>query len=293
MENIQSPAQNIVSVEKLFGVSFTTHRDRFVLETRNVDSCLIICCYNGEVEVKINDFPFLLGERKMIIVPEKTPYGIKIKPENGGATTLMISLKSNSNIPELFSKIFPLEEGDLTILNQIVSITYGFTTPTDNFSHLLDFAQKPTLSSSMNHLLEGKLKSFLTKFANLSKDESLGLITHDRHLSKQKIIENIDEYLRSNVNNSITLDDLSTHFNISISYISSIYKASCGKSILQSFNDMKIEAAKKYICQPEYNLTQVADLLGFSSIHYFSRFFKKKVGMSPTQYQESVKQNNE
>ena len=51
---------------------------------------------------------------------------------------------------------------------------------------------------------------------------------------------------------------------------------------------MKIEKAKEYIRENEMNFTQISDELGFSSIHYFSRLFKKKTGMTLTEYRSSV-----
>ena len=38
-----------------------------------------------------------------------------------------------------------------------------------------------------------------------------------------------------------------------------------------------------------YNFTQIADRLGFSSIHYFSRQFKRITGMTPSEYASSIK----
>ena len=51
---------------------------------------------------------------------------------------------------------------------------------------------------------------------------------------------------------------------------------------------MKIELAKNYIEQRDYNITQISDKLGFSSVHYFSRIFKKIVGVSPIQYEHEI-----
>lgn len=52
---------------------------------------------------------------------------------------------------------------------------------------------------------------------------------------------------------------------------------------------MKIDYAKKYIRENDYNMSQIADILGYESIHYFSRQFKKVTGMSPTEYSKSIK----
>ena len=52
---------------------------------------------------------------------------------------------------------------------------------------------------------------------------------------------------------------------------------------------MKIEEAKKLMREGKYNFTQISDILGYTSIHYFSRQFKNVTDMTPSQYVLSVK----
>ena len=58
---------------------------------------------------------------------------------------------------------------------------------------------------------------------------------------------------------------------------------------MQYCQRLKIDAAKRLIRQKRMNFTEIAESLGYSSIHYFSRHFKKQTGMTPTQYADSVK----
>ncbi len=52
---------------------------------------------------------------------------------------------------------------------------------------------------------------------------------------------------------------------------------------------MKIDAAKQLIRTEQMNFTQISEKLGYSSIHYFSRQFKKVTGMTPSEYASSIK----
>ncbi len=53
-------------------------------------------------------------------------------------------------------------------------------------------------------------------------------------------------------------------------------------------NLSKNEGSKKYIRSGNMNISQIADKLGYDSIHHFSRQFKLRTGMTPTEYQKSV-----
>ena len=50
-----------------------------------------------------------------------------------------------------------------------------------------------------------------------------------------------------------------------------------------------MDLARQMIREHHYNFTQIADALGFSSIHYFSRQFKRITGMTPSEYASSIK----
>lgn len=107
------------------------------------------------------------------------------------------------------------------------------------------------------------------------------------HLSKQII-----EYLERNLSSKITLDDLCVQFSMGRTQMNILFKRTVGTGIIAYVNQSKIEHAKKYIREEIYNLTEISDLLGYSSVHYFSRHFKKTVGMSPSEYARTIKARN-
>ena len=59
--------------------------------------------------------------------------------------------------------------------------------------------------------------------------------------------------------------------------------------MLDHFSRMKMDAARRLIREGQLNITEISSRLGFSSVHYFSRRFKKLTGMTPTEYARSVK----
>ena len=61
----------------------------------------------------------------------------------------------------------------------------------------------------------------------------------------------------------------------------------CG--IIDYYSKMKIDVAKQLIRENHYNFTQISDMLGYTSVHYFSRQFKKITGMTPSEYAYSIK----
>ena len=106
---------------------------------------------------------------------------------------------------------------------------------------------------------------------------------------KNETIATIIHIMQQNLQRSLTLDDICKQIVYSKSYIEKIFREEMGISIIRYFNLLKINEAKKMISEGKYTFSQIAELLRFQSLHYFSRAFKKTVGMAPSDYQHSVK----
>lgn len=70
----------------------------------------------------------------------------------------------------------------------------------------------------------------------------------------------------------------------SVSRFCALYTGFFGKSPMNDLLDKRLEMAKQLLSLGAYKVGDVAQMCGFSSIHYFSHFFKRRVGVSPTEY---------
>lgn len=105
----------------------------------------------------------------------------------------------------------------------------------------------------------------------------------------QESLDRIVQYLEDHVQESLTLDDICRDNLIGRSYLQKIFREKFGGGVMEYFSDLKIQAAKEEIRKGARNFTEIAHELGFASIHYFSRRFKKLTGMTPSEYASSVK----
>ena len=98
----------------------------------------------------------------------------------------------------------------------------------------------------------------------------------------------LTEYLKSHLSEALSLDKISRDCNMSISGLHRLCKRQCGTSPLSLFISLKIARAKQLISETDMNFSEISDALGFSSIHYFSKLFKSKTGMTPSEYAKSI-----
>lgn len=87
-------------------------------------------------------------------------------------------------------------------------------------------------------------------------------------------------------------DTISRKLSFSKTYIKAIFKKHTGTTIIQHYINLKIAEAKKLLSQNKYTVTEIAFMLNFNSVHYFSRQFKDQTDMSPTEYANSIKADN-
>ncbi len=96
------------------------------------------------------------------------------------------------------------------------------------------------------------------------------------------LINEAKNYMWENVNHEADFHEFSRQHNVSYSYFRKVFKLYTGLAPHQFFLDLKMMRAKELIVATEIPVKEITYKLGFDSIHYFSRLFKKKTGQSPT-----------
>ncbi|NJL74519.1 MAG: helix-turn-helix transcriptional regulator, partial [Saprospiraceae bacterium] len=74
------------------------------------------------------------------------------------------------------------------------------------------------------------------------------------------------------------------HLNLSPNYLSDLLRKETGKTTQDHIHYHLLEMAKDRLLGTDNSIQEIAYSLGFEYPHYFSNLFKKKIGMSPTEY---------
>lgn len=109
------------------------------------------------------------------------------------------------------------------------------------------------------------------------------------HRYQQSEFDKLLRYLQTHLRETLTLEQISQECSMSVDTIKRLFRRHCGCGAIAYFNAMKIEAAKKMIEKSTLNFSQIAEQLGFQTARYFSRMFKEKTGMTPSEYAHSMK----
>ncbi len=104
----------------------------------------------------------------------------------------------------------------------------------------------------------------------------------------EKIIQRALLHMRENVEANIDLQDLAAQYHVTYANFRKMFKKYTGMSPRQYHLELKMRRAKELVLTSDKSIMQISEELQFESIHYFSRYFRKKLGYSPTELRKTI-----
>ena len=97
-------------------------------------------------------------------------------------------------------------------------------------------------------------------------------------------VERINRILEERRFSSVSIDEIATALGESPNILMKRYRREMHESIMEHYLRLKLQSAIQLMLTSDMTFTEIAELLGFSSVNYFSKFFKKRTGQTPTEY---------
>lgn len=104
------------------------------------------------------------------------------------------------------------------------------------------------------------------------------------NLGKNPYFDSLISYLEQNIGRRLTIEEICRDNLTNRSKVQKVFKECTTEGVISFFQILKIEYAKIMIRETDMNFTQISEVLGFSSVHHFSKKFKQLVKMSPSEY---------
>ncbi|MEK0314600.1 response regulator [Cohnella sp. 56] len=109
-----------------------------------------------------------------------------------------------------------------------------------------------------------------------------------RHSSEYTVIDEVKRYIDANLNEQISLQTIAERFFFHPSYFSRRFKERFGESFVNYLTAARIRKSEQLLHEPNLQIQQVAELVGFQDAAYFSSVFRKSTGMTPNQYRSKA-----
>ena len=138
---------------------------------------------------------------------------------------------------------------------------------------LKDSADKVTLQR-----IKKQLEFFLTDISSNLRPQDA------KQTRRAKDFEQVVDFFNRHISENLTLTQIADGCGMSVSKLKLLFRENSGGGAIDYFIALKIDRAQELIRKGDMNFTQIADSLGFHSLHYFSRTFKKITSYSPSQF---------
>ncbi|MCR5620403.1 MAG: helix-turn-helix domain-containing protein [Treponema sp.] len=155
-------------------------------------------------------------------------------------------------------------EIDCNYQNDEFSSAFSVLSAADSMGSVLDFALKRCEECATD----------VMKFSS----------TKDNH-----IVKKAEDYIEKRMSEDLSLEDVAAAINVSPSYLSRMFKDVKGENYINYLTDMRLRRARELLRDPRMPIKEISAEIGFNDQNYFSRIFKNKFGMTPTEFRNVAK----
>lgn len=286
-----------ISVGRIYSIHYFEYMSDFSFEGESHDFWEFICVDKGEVGVTGGSSFSVLKKGDVAFHQPNEFHNVKATGDSA-PNLVVVSFQCRSEAMRFFKKrILKIDETERNLLASIIiEARRCFDCRLDD-PYLQNMPQKESDMFGSEQLIRLFLEQFLIhiirRYSNpIIFDKKLPKKTPQKttkNRSDNEIFNRVVDYLESNISSHVTIEQICRDNLIGRSQLQKIIKERSSLGIIEYFSQMKIDAAKEMIRTNRMNFTQVSEHLGYTSIHYFSRQFKKVTGMTPSEYASSIK----
>ena len=234
---------------------------------------ILLFCSDGQGYFSINNLPKrFLKSGQAVLIPAGVPYEFGVYDTHSWT---LYWLHLQGAVTHIFDTSFSL--------GQIYNILEGYHSfILDQFTHCFRILQKPCQREELL-LLYQLANSILSTIVYANQKSELPITPKGRCALRSAAF-----YMRQHLKEPLTLEQIAKETGLSSSHLTHIFKVAVQYTPVDYFLRLKIHAAAEELCFTGKPVKEIAASYGIHDPYYFSRLFKKIMGVSPTEYRETV-----
>ena len=242
----------------------------------------------GTHSVYIDAIQYDLSENQLIIF---APNSFHEATKPSSATVGIVGFEANSSILEpIYNRIITLSSKQKAHLTELITHGNNCFTLANNVAR--GMVPKANVSELDLQLFKNRLELLLITLLLPDKTSDSSAVTRNHTNYSYEQLDIITEYMLAHITEVLTLKDISRGCALSPSKLNRICNELVGESPVSYFTYLKISEAQRLIKETSLNFTQISERLGFNSVQYFSRLFKQRVRITPSEYAKLASREN-
>lgn len=263
-----------VRVREILGYYYSIRDSGYCFEGETHSYYELTYVDRGTLSTEIDGSVYELKERELIIYGPGQFHTQKILEGNSCSyVTVLFDLDSDGgNFDFLLNKVFPYTKKIHTLMKTFVNESSTFVPYMDSL--LLCLFQEVII-----RLLQSEF---------IKSEQDKRPVTDARQHYHDELLEQILSYIDETIYEPITVGEICQKFSMSRSSLQILFNENLNQTPKKYINELKLEKSRQMISEGRYTISEIALMLGFNSIHYFSRAFTQKYNMAPTEYSKTI-----
>lgn len=262
-------------------ISYQKTKVNYLCRVHLHDEIELLRVVTGKLKCVVGDDEYFAAAGEVIFVNSRVPHLVTVA--EGKTEQILVQYRIDDYIDNSHSKIG-------TVLAR-------FSEYTDRQCFVLQNCKE--LCDSIDLMY----REFVNKDTGYEEYVKSQIYSTIAYLSRYKIIENNNkmltkpsivrimpalEYIDENYAKEISLEEISGVLNVNSSYFCRLFKAATGSSFCEYLNFVRISKSEKLFKDSEKSIMEISLDVGFASVTYFNRMFRKIKGCTPSVYRKAV-----
>lgn len=291
MNFVKTPLETAIEITHLFSLHYFEFAKDFIFEGEAHDFWELLYVDKGEIEVTADSAGYVLKQGDVIFHKPNEFHSVWANRKIG-PNVIVVCFECRSPAMKLFeNKLFCLNDQERNWMAGLVRHGFAAYEPPFDRPRVHDLIRRNDAPFGSEQLLRIHLELLLLSLATRGEavPQSNRLSSAAMERSEDELLKRTIAYMEERLTANLTLEELCARFHVGQSRLSALFKERLGMSVMKTYKNLKIERVKLMIREERRNFTEIAEQLGYNSIHTFSRHFKSAVGMTPTEYAKTVK----
>ncbi len=264
---------NIIKIDALHTFFKADFKNNYSFKGESHDYWEMVFVIGGTVGVSADNKSYILKPGQAIVHNPNEFH--KIWSEKDDNPSVIIISFWAERFPMPSAKILTLTYSEQVELSELYELSFEFF-DRKNIETVLKKNSDKTLLQSFWLRLE-LLFLGITSTVSVNK--------HKKTLKGEELYSSVIKFMEDNPDGGYCIEDIAKEFSISAVYLKKLFFKYLGCGVMEYYNSLKCRLACTYLTEGR-SVRETAELLGFSDQNYFSTFFKRIMGKSPTEYKK-------
>ena len=284
---IKTGLPSVINVSKVVTIHYYEFDEKFVFAGERHDFWEMVYVDKGQVEISTEDRVHRLSQGELIFHRPNEFHAIRAL--NSSPNFFVISFVCTSPAMAYFEGFHTvLDKGLKPFLSSILhEAEQTFEIP-KNDPNLKKLTKKQDAALGGEQLIKLYLEELLIHLTRGIAEKKHGTVFPSKESMENYLVVDIKRTIEESVGEVFRIDALCRRIGYGKSYLSRVFHEQTGETLATYATKMKIKRARQLIREGNLNFSQISDRLAFDNPQYFSRVFKRVVGMTPTEFKASL-----